>query len=203
MIRQPASTTRRRQKLILHTSAIAMALATFSTAASAQDAAPAKVEESSGGVEQIIVTARKRAESMQRVPIAISALSSAQLEQRDVQSVMDLSSVVPNFQAPKNSVSFSAPQFYLRGAGRANNNWNAENAVAVFVDDIYLQSTAAAYVDQIDFERVEVLRGPQGTLYGRNATVGAIKFVPRRPNLKDATGAAATGSTSRGTSVSR
>lgn len=120
----------------------------------------------------------------------ISALSSAQLEQRDVQSVMDLSSVVPNFQAPKNTVSFSAPQFYLRGAGRANNNWNAENAVAVFVDDIYLQSTAAAYIDMIDFERVEVLRGPQGTLYGRNATVGAIKFVPRKPDLERTTGAA-------------
>lgn len=147
-------------------------------------------EASSFGVEDIVVTARKRSESMQRVPIAISALSSSQLESRDVQSVMDLTSVVPNFQAPKNSVSFAAPQFYLRGAGRANNNWNAENAVAVFVDDIYLQSTAAAYVDMIDFERVEVLRGPQGTLYGRNATVGAIKFVPRRPNLNAVTGGA-------------
>ena len=153
--------------------------------AAAQDSAgqAADTPSAEGGVEDIIVTARKRREKLQEVPIAISALSSAQLQRRDVQSVMDLSSVVPNFQAPKNSVSFSAPQFYLRGAGRANNNWNAENAVAVFVDDIYLQSTAAAYIDQIDFERVEVLRGPQGTLYGRNATVGAIKFIPRRPDL--------------------
>lgn len=161
------------------------------TTALAQDVASEDSEASQGGIEAIVVTARKRAESMQNVPIAISALSSAQLEQRDVQSVMDLSSVVPNFQAPKNTVSFSAPQFYLRGAGRANNNWNAENAVAVFVDDIYLQSTAAAYIDMIDFERVEVLRGPQGTLYGRNATVGAIKFVPRKPDLDEVTGAAA------------
>lgn len=137
------------------------------------------------GIVDIVVTARKRSETMQSVPIAISALGGEQMQQRDVQSVMDLSTIVPNFQAPKNTVSFAAPQFYLRGAGRANNNWNAENAVAVFVDDIYLQSTAAAYVDMIDFERVEVLRGPQGTLYGRNATVGAIKFVPRKPDLED------------------
>ncbi|WP_164847524.1 TonB-dependent receptor [Sphingobium algorifonticola] len=142
------------------------------------------------GVVDLVVTARKRSESMQSVPIAISALGGEQLQQRDVQSVMDLMSVIPNFQAPKNTVSFAAPQFYLRGAGRANNNWNAENAVAVFVDDIYLQSTAAAYVDMIDFERVEVLRGPQGTLYGRNATVGAIKFVPRKPDLRDVTASA-------------
>ena len=140
------------------------ALAQQAPAAAAQDA-PVQVADAAatgGGVEDIIVTARKRREKLQEVPIAISALSSAQLQRRDVQSVMDLLLVVPNFQAPKNTVSFSAPQFYLRGAGRANNNWNAENAVAVFVDDIYLQSTAAAYIDQIDFERVEVLRGPQG-----------------------------------------
>ncbi len=55
----------------------------------------------------------------------------------------------------------------------------------MFVDDIYLQSTAGAYIDMLDYERVEVLRGPQGTLYGRNATTGAIKFVPRRPSLTD------------------
>jgi iron complex outermembrane recepter protein len=165
----------------------------------AQEADIPEAEGEAGGVEEIVVTARKRAESMQRVPIAVSALSGDQLQQRDVESVMDLSSVIPNFQAPRNTVSFAAPQFFLRGAGRANNNWNAENAVAVFVDDIYLQSTAAAYIDQVDFERVEVLRGPQGTLYGRNATVGAIKFVPRRPDLDKATGGASVtlGSNSR------
>jgi iron complex outermembrane receptor protein len=166
----------------------------------AADTAQASTGSAQGGIEEIIVTARKRREKLQEVPIAISALTGAQLQRRDVQSVMDMSSVVPNFQAPRNTVSFSAPQFYLRGAGRANNNWNAENAVAVFVDDIYLQSTAAAYIDQIDFERVEVLRGPQGTLYGRNATVGAIKFIPRRPDLTavQASLTGAVGSNNRG-----
>lgn len=188
MTNLPSSRIKNHRFAAQQSTALALLLASFPTSqALAQSAEP---EAERVGVEEIIVTARKRAESMQQVPIAISALSAAQLEQRDVQSVMDLSSVVPNFQAPKNTVSFSAPQFYLRGAGRANNNWNAENAVAVFVDDIYLQSTAAAYVDMIDFERVEVLRGPQGTLYGRNATVGAIKFVPRKPDLEKVAGAA-------------
>lgn len=141
-------------------------------------------------IEQITVTARKRAESLQAVPVAVSAVSGEQMDRLDAVSVMDLSAVVPNFQAPKNTVSFGAPQFYMRGAGRANNNWNAENAVAVFIDDVYMQSTAGAYIEIIDFERVEVLRGPQGTLYGRNATTGAIKFIPRKPDLQEATGKA-------------
>jgi iron complex outermembrane recepter protein len=191
MIRQTESLSKNGRFSILGSAGFAVAVAALlPSQAAAQQSSSSEPAADQGGVEEIVVTARKRAESMQQVPIAISALSSAQLEQRDVQSVMDLSSVVPNFQAPKNTVSFSAPQFYLRGAGRANNNWNAENAVAVFVDDIYLQSTAAAYIDMIDFERVEVLRGPQGTLYGRNATVGAIKFVPRKPDLEKITGAA-------------
>jgi iron complex outermembrane recepter protein len=199
MSNQAATTSNRYQDRILYTTAMAAALLAFATTASAQDSASAEAQASTGGLEEIVVTARKRDESMQSVPIAVSALSGDQLQQRDVESVMDLSSVIPNFLAPKNTVSFAAPQFFLRGAGRANNNWNAENAVAVFVDDIYLQSTAAAYIDQIDFERVEVLRGPQGTLYGRNATVGAIKFVPRRPDLDKMTGAASVvfGSNSR------
>ncbi|WP_219893452.1 TonB-dependent receptor [Aquisediminimonas profunda] len=192
MIRQWDSSSSKRRTAAHQSTGLALVfLALLPSPALAQDANATSPEAEQGGVQDIIVTARKRSESIQQVPIAISALSSAQLEQRDVGSVMDLSSVVPNFQAPKNTVSFSAPQFYLRGAGRANNNWNAENAVAVFVDDIYLQSTAAAYIDMIDFERVEVLRGPQGTLYGRNATVGAIKFVPRKPDLEKITAAGA------------
>jgi iron complex outermembrane recepter protein len=136
-----------------------------------------------GGLDEIVVTARKRAESLQDVPAAVSAIGGAKLDALDVQSAEDLSALSPNLFTSKTTVSFTAPQFYMRGAGRSNHNWNAENAVAVFVDDIYLQSTASAFIEVNDFERVEVLRGPQGTLYGRNATTGAIKFVPRRPDL--------------------
>ncbi|WP_421989873.1 TonB-dependent receptor [Qipengyuania sp.] len=131
----------------------------------------------------IIVTARKRSEALQDVPLAVSAVSGDQLDRLDIQTAEDLTALAPNLYTSKTTVSFTAPQFYMRGVGRSNHNWNAENAVAVFVDDIYLQSLASAYLEGGDFERVEVLRGPQGTLYGRNATTGAIKFVPRRPDL--------------------
>jgi iron complex outermembrane receptor protein len=146
-------------------------------------AVEAIAQDTGGAIEEIIVQARKRSESIQEVPVAVSAVAGDQIEQLDIQSAIGLSARVPNFQAPRNTVSFGAPQFYMRGAGRANNNWNAENAVAVFIDDVYMQSTAGAFIDMIDFESVEVLRGPQGTLYGRNATTGALKFNPRRPDL--------------------
>lgn len=134
-------------------------------------------------LEEVVVQARKRSENVQEVPIAVSAISADTLAAADVRTISDLSAIIPNFQAPRNTVSFGAPQFYMRGAGRANNNWNAENAVAVFVDDVYMQSTAGLAIDIMDFESVEALRGPQGTLYGRNATTGAIKFNPRKPSL--------------------
>lgn len=136
-------------------------------------------------LDEVVVEARKRSENVQEVPIAVSAISADALVQADIRSISDLSAVIPNFQAPRNTVSFGAPQFYMRGAGRANNNWNAENAVAVFVDDVYMQSTAGLAIDVVEFESVEALRGPQGTLYGRNATTGAIKFNPRKPSLSE------------------
>ncbi len=159
------------------TRAPAFAAALLCSAVSAELAAQ-------GVLEEVVVTARKRAESIQDVPIAVTAFSAEQLARFDTQSVMDMSNRVPNLVAPRNTVSFAAPQFYMRGAGRAENNWNFENAVAVFLDDVYLQSTAGAYIDMLDIESVEVLRGPQGTLYGRNATTGAIKFTTRAPELE-------------------
>lgn len=136
----------------------------------------------------IIVTARKRSEALQDVPLAVSAVAGDQLNRLDIQNAEELTALAPNLYTSKTTVSFTAPQFYMRGVGRSNHNWNAENAVAVFVDDIYLQSLASAFLEGGDFERVEVLRGPQGTLYGRNATTGAIKFVPRRPSLDETEG---------------
>ncbi len=138
-----------------------------------------------GVLEEIVVTARKRAENLQEVPVAVTAFSQEQMDRFDVQNAMDLSTRVPNFLAPRNTVTFGAPQFFMRGAGRAENNWNYENAVAVFVDEVYLQSTSGAYIDMLDMESVEVLRGPQGTLYGRNATTGSVSFHSRKPELQE------------------
>ena len=150
-------------------------------------------------LEEVIVTARKVEESQQEVPVAVSALSGEQLENSDARNIFNLNARVPNLHIPNNTVLFSAPAPYIRGAGRSEANWNAENAVAIFVDDVYMQSSAVSTIDMIDWGSVEVLRGPQGTLYGRNATTGAIKFIPKRPELQETrTKAAATfGSNSR------
>lgn len=128
----------------------------------------------------IIVTARRRDEAAQRVPITLSVVDGKAIEAGDLRNSTDLSGRVPNLLAPANSVAIAAPTYFIRGTGQGGRNWNVENGVAVFVDDVYLQATAGAWLDFTDMERVEVLRGPQGTLYGRNSTIGAIKYVPRR-----------------------
>ena len=139
---------------------------------------------------EVVVTARKRAEPLQSVPVAVSALGGEVLEQRDLRSAVDLTASIPNLQTPLNPVMFSAPTFFIRGVGEGDHNWNTENGVAVLVDDVYLQSTAGAWVEFVDLERVEVLRGPQGTLYGRNSTSGAVRFVPRQADPGGASGQA-------------
>ena len=141
-------------------------------------AVPTKPEQ----LEEVVVTARRREESLQNVPLAVSVLDNAAITRRDLRSAVDLTATLPNLQTPTNPVLFSAPTFFIRGVGQGDHNWNTENGVAVFVDDVYLQSTAAAWVDLLDIERIEILRGPQGTLYGRNSTSGAIKFIPRKPD---------------------
>jgi iron complex outermembrane receptor protein len=130
----------------------------------------------------IIVTARRRAEAPQRVPVSLSIVDGKAIDALDLRNTTDLSARTPNLLAPANAVAISAPTFYIRGVGEGDRNWNDENGVAVFVDDVYVQSTAGLWIDFSDLDRVEVLRGPQGTLYGRNSTSGAIKFVPRLPD---------------------
>lgn len=136
---------------------------------------------------EIIVTARRRAERPQRVPISLSIVDGKTIEAHDLRNSTDLTARAPNLLAPANAVAISAPTFYIRGVGAGDRNWNDENAVAEFVDDVYVQSTAGLWIDFADMDRVEVLRGPQGTLYGRNSTSGAIKFVPRLPDPSNVT----------------
>lgn len=144
-------------------------------------AAPAGVEPAPQG-EDIIVTARRRDEAAQRVPVTLSVVDGKAIEARDLRNSTDFSGRLPNLLAPPNSVAIAAPTYFIRGVGQGGRNWNVENGVAIFLDDVYLQATAGAWLDFTDMERVEILRGPQGTLYGRNSTIGAIKFVPRRPD---------------------
>ena len=166
--------------IILSTSASAI----IASAAFAQTPAAAPT----GGLEEIIVTAQKRSENLQDVPAAVSAFSADQLLQRGITQTSDLMGTLPNLQVTS-AYSSTQPNFSLRGISVAN-EFSASTAspVGVYVDEVY-QSFRASHGQQLyDLERVEVLRGPQGTLYGRNTTGGAINFITRKPDLDGANG---------------
>ncbi len=132
------------------------------------------------GVGEIVVTAQRRAERVQDVPIAISAFSSDQLEARGVSNTLQLGQYVPNLIAQNNTGLGSANAYFLRGLGNTETIPTFDPPVGTYVDDIYLSRQNANNLSLFDVERVEVLRGPQGTLFGRNTTGGAISVIMRK-----------------------
>jgi iron complex outermembrane receptor protein len=134
-------------------------------------------------VEEIVVTAQKRAEDIQDVPISITALTSAFIEESGLTNVLDMSQYLPNVQI--NAVTDArSTAVRIRGIGSDGNNAGIDPSVGVFIDGIFQGRTgAASIVDLADIERIEVLRGPQGTLYGKNTAAGAINVVSKNPVL--------------------
>lgn len=154
--------------------------ASWGTIAHAQTAAPAPAaQENTGGVEDIIVTAQRRSERLQDVPIAVSAASAETLKASGLNNTEQLATLVPGLVVTKQRVS-SAP--YLRGVGTQNVAVGDEPNVATYVDGVYMASNAVVAFDLNNIERIEVLRGPQGTLFGRNATGGLIQVITRAPS---------------------
>lgn len=131
-------------------------------------------------VDEIVVTARRREESLQEVPVAVSAFSAAQLEATGAQDITELSRSVPSLTLQAARGSNSTLISFIRGVGQQDPLWGFEPGVGLYVDDVYIARPQAAVLDIFDIERIEVLRGPQGTLYGRNTIGGAIKYVTRR-----------------------
>jgi iron complex outermembrane receptor protein len=129
---------------------------------------------------EVVVTAQKRSERLQETPVAVSAFSVDDITQESIATFRDISGKVPGLVVPKRSTSYTTQQYSMRGVGEIDTF--PEPTVAVYVDDVYLARTVGSIYDTPDLERVEVLRGPQGTLYGRNSSAGAIKFI-----TKDAT----------------
>lgn len=144
----------------------------------AQDA---DTEEQAGGIADIVVTAQRRAENVQDVPIAISAFSADQLAAQGVSNTLQLGQYVPNLVALNNTGLGSANAYFLRGLGNTETIATFDPPVGTYVDDIYISRQNANNLSLFDVERVEVLRGPQGTLFGRNTTGGAINVIMRDP----------------------
>lgn len=133
----------------------------------------------SEGLGEIVVTARRRAENLQDVPVAVTALSAATIEERDVTNLDDLNSFVPNLKISADRATSSTINVYIRGVGQDDPLWGFDPGVGVYIDDVYLARAQAALLDVIDVQDLEILRGPQGTLYGKNTIAGAIKYVTR------------------------
>lgn len=146
--------------------------------AAAQDTAPA---EEASSVEDIVVTARKTEESQQTTPLSVSAFSAKALERLGAEDATALQGAVPNLNIVQGRGSSNALNIYIRGVGQPDALQTFDPAVGVYVDDVYYSRIRGAQFDLMDIERVEVLRGPQGTLYGKNTPGGALKFVTRKP----------------------
>jgi len=134
-------------------------------------------------IEEVIVTATKRAESIQDVPIAVTAINAQQLERNRVQDLRDLGSVSASFQFSASQTESQGSNLRLRGVGTTGNNIGLESAVGVFLDGVYLSRPGVALGDMLDVEQIEVLRGPQGTLFGRNTSAGALSISTKKPDL--------------------
>ncbi|MCW1430779.1 TonB-dependent receptor domain-containing protein [Novosphingobium sp. JCM 18896] len=160
---------------------LAIAAALFASPAWAQ------AETEAGAGDEIVVTAAKRAENLQSVPISISAIGGDALERARVTNVDDLVTKVANLQLTS-IVGDNTPIFALRGVSMSDYSLNQSSPVATYYDEVYKGNFAFLGVSMFDLERVEVLRGPQGTLYGKNTTGGAVNLIARKAKLGETSG---------------
>lgn len=127
--------------------------------------------------EEIVVTARKREENLQEVPIAVTAVSGDRLEETAAADISELQGQVPNLTVYQGRNQSSTLTAFIRGIGQADPLWGVDPGVGLYIDDVYVARPQGALLDVYDVSRIEVLRGPQGTLYGKNTIGGAIKYV--------------------------
>ncbi len=136
-------------------------------------------------LEGITVTARKRTETLMDVPIAVTAFTPERVDKLNIEDLSDLGGQVPNLTIYAARGSSSTITAYIRGVGQSDPLWGVDPGVGIYLDDVYIARPQGALLDVFDVERIEVLRGPQGTLYGKNTIGGAIKYVskPLSPNF--------------------
>lgn len=135
--------------------------------------------------DEIIVTATKRATSLQDVPIAVTVITPQQLDEQGVINIQNLTSVAPSFSTSQAQTASGTVVLRIRGVGTTSNNIGFESAVGVFIDGAYQSRPGIALGEFVDVERLEVLRGPQGTLFGRNTSAGALNIINVRPDLDE------------------
>ncbi|MBS0475981.1 MAG: TonB-dependent receptor plug domain-containing protein, partial [Proteobacteria bacterium] len=169
------------------TAASTMALAFASVPAAAQTAAQPEAQNNqaqndTGGIGEIIVTAERRAQNSQDVPLALTTFAGDKIAPGAIQGLNDVAAQTPNLTVTQFNIG--EPQLYLRGIGSTLDSAAADPTVSVFLDEVYIGRPGASSFDLYDLDRIEVLRGPQGTLYGRNVTGGAISVYTKKPSDK-------------------
>ena len=141
------------------------------------------VAQNSEGLEEIVVTATKREQTLQDVPVAVSVTSVETINKASIQDVSDLASIIPSLRVTTLQTSTNT-NFIIRGFGNGANNPGIEPSVGVFIDGVYRSRSAGAIGDLVDVSRVEVLRGPQSTLFGQNASAGVISVITQKPQFE-------------------
>ena len=151
----------------------------------------AQAEETAAGanrfIEEVVVVARKREETAQSVPIPITALSEEQLDNRNITEIQDLEKLSPNTSINYSAVNGTAISVFMRGIGQTNWSATQDPKIGIYVDDVYLSRPQGGLLDMMDVNRVEILRGPQGTLFGRNTTAGLIQIINNKPTMESET----------------
>ena len=179
--------------LYFNCAAAVMVSALLSAPALAQEADKAPQADSAPASGEIIVTAQRRSESIMRVPIAITALSATNLAKQGITQSSNLSGQAPSLQV-NSPFGDTQPNFTIRGIGVGNEyTANQASPVGIYTDDAYIAARAGHGMQLFDLQRVEILRGPQGTLFGRNTTGGAINFISVKPSLTGTEGYAQAG----------
>ncbi len=135
----------------------------------------------SAAISELVVTSQRREQSIQNVPIAVSAFSAEQMDVRQINETLDVVRVIPNLTGNNNTGPGSSNSYYLRGLGNSESIATFDPPVSTYVDDVYIARQNANNYALFDVERIEVLRGPQGTTFGRNTTGGAVNVITRRP----------------------
>ncbi|KPV98483.1 Pesticin receptor precursor [Pseudoalteromonas sp. P1-9] len=153
--------------------AVLLALAT-PTFANQQESGEKKAE-----LERIQVTARKTVENLQQVPVAVTSIGATELAEKGIAELIEVQQFSPNTTLQRSRGTNSTITAFIRGVGQQDPLWGYEPGVGIYIDDVYLARPQGAVLDLLDVERVEVLRGPQGTLYGKNTIGGAIKYVTK------------------------
>ncbi len=157
--------------------ALAITAALSSGVAFAQEAESNSAEDQ--GLERIEVTARKTVENLQEVPVAVTSISADELAENGIEVITEVQQFSPNTTLQRSRGTNSTITAFIRGVGQQDPLWGYEPGVGIYIDDVYMARPQGAVLDLLDVERVEVLRGPQGTLYGKNTIGGAIKYVTK------------------------